>query len=236
MRANIERMFDLRPTGVPPESVLRSAWQPSLLEPAGLVPGIDVCFGAVRRLTLDDDCWVDHAPAWLHGADVVFERLLACGDWKARDVVMYDRMVAEPRLTARWLGALPDPLDEIREALSARYELAFEAVGVNLYRDGADSVAWHSDRIGAVLTNPLVATISLGAPRRFMLRPKGGGAAITVLPGPGDLLVMGGAVQHRWEHCVPKTRRPVGPRMAITVRHTHERSADGDGSGVRNDQ
>ena len=120
------------------------------------------------------------------------------------------------------LGALPPPLAAIAEVLSARYRVGFDSVWVNLYRDGDDSVAWHGDRNAKVLTNPMVVTVSLGARRRFLLRPKGTSRAVHRLePGLGDLVVMGGACQHEWEHTVPKTRRPVGPRMSVTIRHSH---------------
>ena len=99
--------------------------------------------------------------------------------------------------------------------------VAFDRVWVNLYRDGQDSVAWHPDRNGRVHRDPLVATVSLGARRKFQLRPRGGGRIALVLePGCGDLVVMGGACQHDWEHCVPKTARAVGPRMSVTIRHS----------------
>jgi alkylated DNA repair dioxygenase AlkB len=197
------------------------AWQPGLL---GLLeePEPDPGFGGLRHRALDEDCWIDHVPGWLAGSDTVFADLLASAAWKAREVVMYDHVVAEPRLTARWSTEPPPVLARIRDALSARYRVRFDAVGVNLYRDGEDSVAWHRDRVRRLSPKPLVATITLGATRRFLLRPHGGGPAVAFAPAAGDLLVMGGAMQQHWEHCVPKTRRPIGPRMAITVRHVHE--------------
>jgi alkylated DNA repair dioxygenase AlkB len=119
------------------------------------------------------------------------------------------------------LATLPPPLRDIAAVLSDRYEVGFDSVWVNLYRDGSDSVAWHGDRNAKVLTNPMVVTVSLGARRRFLLRAKGTTRATTQLePGGGDLVVMGGACQHEWEHTVPKTRRPVGPRMSVTIRHS----------------
>ncbi len=157
----------------------------------------------------------------MRGSDGVFADLLTAADWRARDVVMWGRIVAEPRLTARWRTEdLPPVLEQIRGVLATRYRVGFDSVGVNLYRDGRDSVAWHRDRIGARARNPLVATVSLGARRRFQLRPRAGGSGLTLEPGPGDLVVMGGAVQHDWLHCVPKVS-DAGPRMAITVRHLH---------------
>jgi alkylated DNA repair dioxygenase AlkB len=195
------------------------AWQPGLwcAEP----PAADRTFRSLRRVRLDDTSWVDQAPGWLAGSDALFEELLAAASWTSREVAMYDRILPEPRLTARWhSGQLPQPLEDIRAALAAHYDTAFDSVGVNLYRDGSDSVAWHSDRVAARLVDPLVATVTLGGGRRFLLRPRAGGSSVRLVPGRGDLLVMGGSTQHDWQHCVPKTARPVGPRMAVTVRHS----------------
>jgi alkylated DNA repair dioxygenase AlkB len=133
--------------------------------------------------------------------------------------------VPEPRLTAGWSTdvsseELPDALRAISAALSGRYGVTFDRIWVNLYRDGRDSVAWHGDRNRHSHRNPLVATVSLGARRKFRLRPVGGKPQLELHPGHGDLVVMGGACQHEWEHTVPKDAKAVGPRMSITLRHT----------------
>jgi alkylated DNA repair dioxygenase AlkB len=94
-------------------------------------------------------------------------------------------------------------------------------MGLNLYRDGRDSVAWHGDRIAREIAEPLVAIVSVGEPRRFLLRPKarGGGLATQRLVlGRGELLVTGGTTQRAWEHSVPKVAS-AGPRMSLTFRH-----------------
>ena len=114
-------------------------------------------------------------------------------------------------------------LDAAREALSEHYraELGEEFVtaGLCLYRDGRDSVAWHGDRIGRGRTqDTMVAIIVLGAPRTFALRPRGGGPALRRELGHGDLVVMGGSCQRTWEHAIPKTARPVGPRISVQFR------------------
>src|SRR4051812_50034653 len=91
---------------------------------------------------------------------------------------MYDKKVLEPRLTAGWSTDASDTdappiLCDMAAALSARYTVGFDRIWVNLYRDGADSVAWHGDRNRLVMTRPMVATVSLGARRRFLLPPRG---------------------------------------------------------------
>lgn len=198
------------------------AFQPSLLDAEA---ELDVSYAGLVRHHLDDMSWVDYCPGWLRGADALFAELLATGDWQQRTRRMYDGMVLEPRLTAGWstsphAAGTPTALPRMCATLSDRYGVTFDRVWVNLYRDGRDSVAWHPDRNGRVHRNPLVATVSLGARRRFQLRPRGGGRiAMTLEPGCGDLVVMGGACQHDWEHCVPKTAKAVGPRMSVTIRH-----------------
>ena len=191
----------------------------------GGAPSPDESFAGLRRIALDERSWVDTAPGWLRGSDELFEQLLATGRFSQRTVRMYDRTLPEPRLTAGWSsdvdGAdIPEPLRRIAAVLSGRYEVAFDRIWVNLYRDGHDSVAWHGDRNRHTHRNPLVATVSLGARRRFLLRPVGGRVAHELHPGHGDLVVMGGACQHEWEHTVPKDAQAVGPRMSITLRHT----------------
>ncbi|MDP9393498.1 MAG: alpha-ketoglutarate-dependent dioxygenase AlkB [Actinomycetota bacterium] len=116
---------------------------------------------------------------------------------------------------------VPGPVAGIADVLSHRYGVRFDSVWVNLYRDGRDAVAWHGDRNAKVLRNPLVVTVSLGSRRQFVLRRKGT-STIThrFAPGHGDLVVMGGACQHAWEHSVPRTAKPVGPRMSVTMRHS----------------
>ena len=133
---------------------------------------------------------------------------------------MYDRLVDTPRLFAM----LPDDgpghpvLDDVRRALDRRYRARFDRVSLALYRDGHDSVAWHGDRVARRMRDALVATVSVGAPRRFVIRPNGGGAKVFDLSlGWGDLLVMGGSCQRTYQHSVPKVAS-AEPRMAIMFR------------------
>ncbi|AIJ21616.1 alpha-ketoglutarate-dependent dioxygenase AlkB [Amycolatopsis methanolica] len=179
-----------------------------------------------RRTELGDGAWIDLRPGWLSGADLLFDRLAADVPWHAERRRMYDRVVDVPRLLC-FYGEderLPDPvLDEARAALSRHYgdELGepFRTAGLCFYRDGRDSVAWHGDTIGrGSREDTMVAIVSVGAPRSMLLRPRGGGATVRQLLGPGDLIVMGGSCQRTWEHAIPKTSRPVGPRISIQFR------------------
>ena len=136
---------------------------------------------------------------------------------------MYDRIVETPRLFA----LLPDDgpghpvIETMRRALEHRYATAFDRVSLALYRDGNDSVAWHGDRVARRLPDALVATVSIGAPRRFLLRPFGGGRSMVRSLGWGDLVVMGGTIQRTYQHAVPKVAR-ADPRIAIMFRPTWE--------------
>lgn len=199
------------------------AWQPSLLEAAAAAPDVDESFSSLSRLQLDLTSWVDHAPSWVAGSDALFAELLAGADWGQRTRRMYDHHVLEPRLTSWWSAESGRPLEPVvlermRALLSARYGVELDSMGLNLYRDGKDSVAWHGDRIARRIVEPVVAIVSVGEPRKFLLRPKGGGRSTTFLLGRGDLLVTGGATQRAWQHTVPKVSA-AGPRISISFRH-----------------
>jgi alkylated DNA repair dioxygenase AlkB len=197
-------------------------WQPSLLD--GGEPAIDVSYDGLRRLRLDERSWIDYCPGWLAGSDAVFDELAASANWQQRTVTMWDKQLPEPRLTAGWSTAAehaPPLLTEMCRLLSARYSIDFDSVWVNLYRDGQDSVAWHGDRHRHTMTRPMVATVSLGARRKFQLRRRGSSTiAHTLQPGVGDLVVMGGECQNDWEHTVPKSAKVPGARMSVTIRHS----------------
>ena len=198
-------------------------WQPALPF-TGDVVRVDRTFSRVRRIQLDAESWIDHGPEWVSGSDALFAEILATRPWGQRSRRMYDQVVQEPRLTAPWNLASGEPLEppvleEIRVLLTDRYEREFDSVGFNLYRDGTDSVAWHGDRIDKQIDRPIVALVCLGEPRKFLLRPKGGGSSLSFFLGRGDLLVTGGQTQRTWEHSVPKVSR-AGPRISVGYRHS----------------
>jgi len=198
----------------------------------------------LRRHRLTGGAWVDVRTRWVAGADALFERLRDGVAWRAERRPMYDRTVDVPRLLSFHHAGqpLPDPaLDVARQALDGHYadELGepFATVGLAFYRDGRDSVAWHGDRTGRGSTeDTVVAILVLGAPRALLLRPRPGGPAdprrtrhgrgappggtapLRFELGHGDLLVMGGSCQRTWDHAVPKTARPVGPRISVQFR------------------
>jgi alkylated DNA repair dioxygenase AlkB len=205
-----------------------TAWQPSLLDTA-TPPEIDESFSRLDRFELDAASWIDYAPGWVSGSDRLFAEVLAATDWGQRSRHMYDAKVQEPRLTSLWRESsgrplAPPLLERMRQALSSRYGVHLDSVGFNLYRDGRDSVAWHGDRISKEIAEPVVAIVSIGEPRRFLLRPRDGGRTKRLLLGRGDLLVTGGATQRAWQHSVPKVAE-AGPRISITFRHGLDRRA-----------
>jgi alkylated DNA repair dioxygenase AlkB len=199
--------------------------QESLLDGGG-EPAFGRLEGEVRRTPLARGAWVDHRPGWLSGSGAVFSRLVDAVPWRAEKRHMYDKVVDVPRLLCFYdEGAeLPDPaLTAALRALNGHYgaELGelFRTAGLCLYRDGRDSVAWHGDKTGrGSREDTMVAILSLGTPRAFLLRPRGGGASVRYEIGHGDLLVMGGSCQRTWEHAVPKTTAAVGPRISVQFR------------------
>jgi alkylated DNA repair dioxygenase AlkB len=134
---------------------------------------------------------------------------------------MYEREVDVPRLYAelpngeKSLGVI----EQMRTLLGAYYRTSFARTSFALYRDGNDSVAWHGDYVARERDEALVATVSVGAPRRFLLRRTGGGPSMAFSLGWGDLLVMGGTCQRTYQHAIPKVKRAL-PRISIMLRPT----------------
>ncbi len=199
---------------------------------------------SLTRTMLDEQSWIDHAVGFLNGADNLLVDLDEQMDWFRGRRLMYGTWHEEPRRTATEANpgtTLPTVIDTIRHTLSERYGAAFRGLFCNYYETGQDSVAWHADRIGRTEVDPLVAIVSLGGPRTFRLRPKQISAkgerapddkdrsdratSHSIVLASGDLLVMGGATQHHWEHAIPKTAY-AAPRMSITMRASLRRDAD----------
>ena len=180
----------------------------------------DASFRELRRTELGLGAWVDYQPGWVTGHDALFDRLERELAWQTETRRMYDRVVQTPRLLA--IPPRTGLVEEMRLALSARYRQELVHVTAALYRDGRDSVAWHGDTTARDLLEALVVTVSLGEPRRFLLRPaEQAGAAPRVARawslGRGDLIAMGGTCQRTWRHAVPKVAH-AGPRIALMFR------------------
>jgi alkylated DNA repair dioxygenase AlkB len=182
-------------------------------------PAADLTFSALKRLELGEGAWVDHASGWLDGHAELFEILRATTAWEGERRWMYTRMVDTPRL----FGSIPDDgpghpiLFQIKDALSAYYGESYDRISIAYYRDGSDSVAWHGDRVGD--RDCIIPILSVGGPRKFLLKRKGSKRSLAFNVGWGDLLVMGGACQRLWMHSVPKQAH-AEPRMAIMFRQS----------------
>lgn len=207
----------------------------------------EALFDHDERRDLGGGAWIDVRTGWLTGGQEepppasgqersdressmgadLFDALTTDIDWRAERRQMYDRVLDVPRLVSfHDLVSDPTPhpaIARLRRRLNDIYarELGepFTSAGLCLYRDGGDSVAWHGDTIGrSSIEDTMVAIISLGATRVFALRPRTGGRSLRLPQCHGDLLVMGGSCQRTWEHAIPKTARPTGPRISIQFR------------------
>lgn len=183
------------------------------------VPAFDPLLRGLERIDLGGGAWVDSLPNWLDGHEIVYRDLAESADWRQGRRLMYYRTVNVPRLTAAAPanGASGKLLGDVSATLAGHYGVSFEGTTLAWYRDGKDSVAPHGDRIGRLCGDTIIAVVSVGAPRRFLLHPAASGRSLTFSLGWGDLLVMGGSCQRTWLHSVPKAAR-ADPRISIQFR------------------
>jgi alkylated DNA repair dioxygenase AlkB len=182
-------------------------------------PHFDATLRGVRRVALSDGAWYEHYPSWLEGHERVFEQLCRGTRWQSHRRMMYEREVEVPRLVARAPsdGPMAELLRDLSSSLSQRYGRPLPNISLAHYRHGNDSVAFHGDKLGRLVSDAIVATVSVGEPRRFLLKPKAGGPSLSFDLGWGDLFVMGGTCQQTWLHAVPK-RTHADPRISIMLR------------------
>jgi alkylated DNA repair dioxygenase AlkB len=171
-------------------------------------------------ISLDETSWIDQIPGWLPqpDADDLLAKLIANAAWEQRDRWMVNRRVLEPRLTAEYhdLADAPDTrLADIAERLSTTYGVRYDGLWINFYRDHRDSTGWHGDWPTCKRPECVVPVLSLGAPRRFLIKPRQGGRSTGFTPLSGDLIVMGGRAQRDWLHSVPKQAKPTAPRISV---------------------
>ena len=174
---------------------------------------------------------VDYYPGWVEDADRLFSVLQDEMTWEQHAVKLYGRTTPTPRLTA-WIGdsayrysgivnepaPWPGALAELRHRLRRELGVDFNSCLANLYRDGTDSMGYHSDNEPELGRRPTIASVSLGDRRRFVLRHRATRERWIWDLGHGDLLVMRDEAQSDYAHAVPKTSRPVGPRINLTFR------------------
>lgn len=159
-------------------------------------------------------------------SDHYYNTLLSQTDWREYDMPMYDKVVTAPRMiswfqdNAVGIPAFTNDLQEIRNRVEAETAIKFNAVLLNLYRNGNDGVAWHSDRTQSANKNMNIASVTFGETRIFRLRHK----ILKHIPQleiplhHGSFLLMAGTTNSHWEHQVPKTARNILPRINLTFR------------------
>ena len=152
--------------------------------------------------------------------------------WKQEPIKLFGKKIMQPRLTA-WYGeknytysgitmkAQPwiPPLFSLKKKVEVIDSITFNSALLNLYRNGTDSMGWHSDDEKELGVNPVIASLSFGETRIFQLRHKKKNLKISVPLSNGSLLWMAGETQHHWQHCLPKTKKNMGIRINITFRH-----------------
>jgi alkylated DNA repair dioxygenase AlkB len=192
--------------------------EPDLTLTGGLRVAVDETFASAVRIQLDATSWVDYVEGWLSGGDELMDMLTEQAGWEQRSRWMYTRMVTEPRLTAEYpvIADAPQPvLRYLAGALSAHYRRTYTRLWMNWYRDNEDGTGWHADRPANQLDETVIPVLSLGATRRFLIRPDGGGPSKSITVRGGDLVVMGGRCQKDYQHSVPKQKQPAGARLSL---------------------
>jgi alkylated DNA repair dioxygenase AlkB len=184
------------------------------------------------RLPLSSGAWLELEESWLPDADLFLAHVREALHWEQREVVIFGRRILQPRLIA-WGGALPyrysgqtlppralpPDIERVLERVAACAATPFNHLLANRYRDGQDSMGFHSDDEPELGVDPVVATLSLGATRRFVLRPrrKRDGPPRALELGHGSLVIMGGACQRVYHHGVPRQAH-AGERISLTFR------------------
>jgi len=195
------------------------------------MPQLTLFDSSGTRLADDERGRIAYTPRFVDAAlaEAWFNELRSGVDWVAERRMMYDREVDVPRLTASFRlepasGSAPGPILEAARRVIDRLGVPFNSVGLNLYRDGRDSVAPHSDHLNEIRKGFPIALVSLGATRRMTIRAKAPPrSVIHVDLEPGSLLVMDYATQLHYTHGVPKTTDAVGERISLAFRVRRER-------------
>lgn len=177
-------------------------------------------------------------PQWLsqNEADDLLIRLRDVSLWQKEYLVMFGKTVEVPRLImwigdaeARYIysGVMHEPkpwlpeLQRLKDRLKQQFDTDFNSVLGNLYRSGKDYMGWHRDNEAALGRAPTIASVSLGAERKFSLRHRKTKKLFHLVLEHGSLLMMHGACQQDWEHCLPKTMRQIEPRINLTFRRIY---------------
>ena len=157
-------------------------------------------------------------------SDHYFKMFLDCSPWAQHRRKMYDRMVTDPRLTARYgkngINQWSQELLEVKQKVETQCDFFFDSVLLNYYRDGNDSVAWHSDTLPSSGKHHAIASVTFGERRVFKVRHKQDKnfQQLDIALTHGSFLLMGETMQYNYEHHVPKTAKKIGPRINLTFR------------------
>lgn len=195
-------------------------------------------FDSTDRVLVDDERGrITYSPVFIDGetAGGWFAELRSVVDWRAERRMMYDREVDVPRLVAHYRldvpsNPTPPSIVESAHRVSEHLQIPFNSVGLNLYRDGRDSVAPHNDHLNEIVKGFPIALVSLGAARRMTIRAKAAPRRLIHIDlEPGSLFVMDYATQLHYTHGVPKVFEPVGERisLAFRVKRRDESAASG---------
>lgn len=165
-------------------------------------------------------------------ADILYQTLMDTMPWRQESITLFGKTVPQPRLQV-WFGdkayqysglkleanPMPDLIEKLCDQCSRTAGLLFNSVLINLYRDGYDSMGWHQDNEPELGDAPVIASISLGAERKFALKHNNGQDKLAYQLKHGSLLIMAGDMQHYWKHALPKSRKVHHPRINLTFRH-----------------
>ena len=232
---SVERMSNAD-SATPAEASAPSAgpaMAPSVAQSVGLNPN-----AVTERIALDETSWVDVSRNWIVGADELFDHLHEHTAWRTTQLLRYDQMVEERRLSAGWQRGRPLPhpvLADITRAIQRKYRVEFPSFGIIQYRDGSDGQGFHRDTDMRWLDDTIIAVLTLGAQRPWLLRPRTNrflnhlgagrnamageaqGATHDLAPAAGDLLVMGGRCQADWEHSVAYRKSRLDPPVGVRI-------------------
>ncbi|NOX43762.1 MAG: alpha-ketoglutarate-dependent dioxygenase AlkB [Gammaproteobacteria bacterium] len=167
------------------------------------------------------------------GASKLYTHFFNGLDWREEQIKIYGKEITVPRRVC-WYGDpdtnytysgishLPTPwtksLLDLKQKIESATQHRFNSVLANLYRDQNDSMGWHADKEKELGNNPFIASLSLGEPRLFRLRHNKSKEIVELTLSHGSLLLMGGTLQHNWQHCIPKTKLKTAARINLTFR------------------
>ncbi|WP_411994758.1 alpha-ketoglutarate-dependent dioxygenase AlkB family protein [Agarivorans sp. DSG3-1] len=178
-----------------------------------------------------------HHRQWLNSeaSALAYQHMLHKLPWQQHQIKIFGKTCLEPRLSlwigdantayrysGEWRAPAPWPsfLMPIKLAVQHKCQQQFNSVLLNYYRDGHDYMGWHSDNEKQLGERPVIASLSLGEPRRFLFRNKVENHKHEYLLESGDLLIMNGLCQQQWQHSLPKALRVKQPRINLTFRYT----------------